>query len=187
MVAYKSGEKGRLVQPPRAGPYRTIRGPRKVPRRVASAELILDGEVAVFDKRLVFAIPRLAGSGHEAWAEVQELGLEGFVGNDQTSTCRSGGQTRLDSHRPLQSHGKQITYANRGSTSAGCMEQQTDRKEKGWPFTRQRYSYERYCWRILATYDSVDGKRFLSIGMLCISPTGRRATGDQDPIVLHTP
>jgi hypothetical protein len=59
-----------------------------------SAELILDGEVAVFDERLVFAVPRLAGSGHEAWAEVQELGLEGFVGKDPTSTYRSGGRTR---------------------------------------------------------------------------------------------
>ena len=169
MVAYKSGEKVRLVQPPRAGPYRTIRGPRKVPRRVASAELILDGEVAVFDERLVFAVPRLAGSGHEAWAEVQELGLEGSVGKDQTSTCCSGGQTRLDSHCLLQSHGKQITY------------------EKGRPFTRQRYSYERYCWRIPATYDCVDGKRFSLIEMLCIFLTGRRPTGDQDPIVLHNP
>src|SRR5215467_6984178 len=145
MIAYQSGETVRLIS--RRGLDHTARFVALA--KLPSAELVLDGEVAVFDERLVsrfdllsdpnpeilatppvyvafdvlyahgtdlraqplsarrealegliesgegvFAVRRLAGNGHEAWAEVLERGLEGFVGKDPTSPYRSGGRTR---------------------------------------------------------------------------------------------
>ena len=43
----------------------------------------------------MFAVRRLEGDGHQAWAEVQRRGLEGYVGKDPASTYRTGGRTRL--------------------------------------------------------------------------------------------
>ena len=150
MVAYKSGENVHLVS--RRGLDHTARfaALTKAIAALPSADLILDGEVAVFDERLVsrfdllmepdpdvvatppvyvafdvlhahgddlrakplaarrdileglveggegvFAVRRLEGNGHQAWAEVQRRGLEGYVGKDPTSTYRPGGRTRL--------------------------------------------------------------------------------------------
>jgi bifunctional non-homologous end joining protein LigD len=149
IVAYKSGRQVRLVS--RNGVDHTARF-RDLAAAVAAlpdATLILDGEVAVFDERLisrfdllsepdpavvatppvyvafdvlyargqdlrarplaarremleeivdgagsVFVVPRLSANGHEAWAEVQRRGLEGFVAKDPASLYRTGGSTR---------------------------------------------------------------------------------------------
>ncbi len=42
----------------------------------------------------MYAVRRLGADGHEAWAEVQRRGLEGFVGKDPHSTYMRGGPTR---------------------------------------------------------------------------------------------
>ncbi len=42
----------------------------------------------------VFVVPRLSANGHEAWAEVQRRGLEGFVAKDPASLYLTGGSTR---------------------------------------------------------------------------------------------
>ncbi len=42
----------------------------------------------------VFVVPRLRANGHEAWAEVQRRGLEGFVAKDPASLYLTGGSTR---------------------------------------------------------------------------------------------
>jgi len=64
-----------------------LRGQPLSARREALESLVETGEG-------VFAVRRLAGSGREAWAEVLERGLEGYVGKDPTSTYRAGGRTR---------------------------------------------------------------------------------------------
>jgi bifunctional non-homologous end joining protein LigD len=150
LIAYKTGSDVRLVS--RKGVDHTGRF-ADLAKAIASLPgptLVLDGEVAVFDERLisrfdllpdpdpdqpatppvymafdvlhargkdlrrqplrarrtmlerlvkgspsVFAVPRLAANGHEAWKEVQHRRLEGYVGKDPESTYMSGGPTRF--------------------------------------------------------------------------------------------
>ncbi len=51
-------------------------------------EKIVDG------KGPLFVVPRLSTNGHQAWAEVQRRGLEGFVAKDPASSYLKGGPTR---------------------------------------------------------------------------------------------
>jgi bifunctional non-homologous end joining protein LigD len=64
-----------------------LRG-RPLAARREMLEEIVDGAGSVF------VVPRLSANGHEAWAEVQRRGLEGFVAKDPGSPYTSGGSTR---------------------------------------------------------------------------------------------
>jgi bifunctional non-homologous end joining protein LigD len=150
MVAYKNGADVRLVSRKELDHTKRFSALAKSIGELPGSMLVLDGEVAVFDERLisrfdllsdpdpglvvtpplyvafdvlhdgeldlraqpltarrealerllvdaasVFAVPRLGTDGHEAWAEVQRRGLEGFVGKDPNSTYTRGGPTRV--------------------------------------------------------------------------------------------
>jgi ATP dependent DNA ligase domain len=51
-------------------------------------------EEIVDDAGSVFVVPRLSANRHEAWAEGQRRGLEGFVAKDPASRYLTGGPTR---------------------------------------------------------------------------------------------
>jgi bifunctional non-homologous end joining protein LigD len=150
MVAYRNGRDVRLVSRKGLDHTKRFSTLAKAIGDLPGSPLVLDGEGAVFDERLisrfdllsdpdpglvvtppvyvafdvlydgeldlraqpltarreslerllvnaesVFAVPRLGTDGHEAWAEVQRRGLEGFVGKDPTSTYTRGGPTRV--------------------------------------------------------------------------------------------
>ncbi len=69
-------------------PGAKISGGRPLAARREMLERIVDR------KGRVFVVPRLSTNGHEAWAEVQRRGLEGFVAKDPASSHLKGGPTR---------------------------------------------------------------------------------------------